>query len=93
MELDKHELGPGLQAKLAELTGRSTVPNVLINAVSIGGGDDIADLDAKHTLISKVKDLGGGKMVEVRERPAAKEADNSELKSKPKSEPKPHGLR
>ncbi|TVY15909.1 Monothiol glutaredoxin-7 [Lachnellula arida] len=92
VELDKHELGPRLQAKLAELTGRSTVPNVLINAVSIGGGDDVAELDAKHTLISKVKDLGGGKMVDVRERPVGEEADKSELKSEPKAK-SPHGLR
>ncbi|TVY26872.1 Monothiol glutaredoxin-7 [Lachnellula hyalina] len=93
VELDKHELGPRLQAKLAELTGRSTVPNVLINAVSIGGGDDVADLDAKHTLISKVKSLGLGKIVEVRERPVAEEADKPEPKSEIKPKPQAHGLR
>ena len=93
MELDKHELGPRLQAKLAELTGRSTVPNVLINAVSIGGGDDVADLDAKHTLISKVKSLGLGKVVEVRERPVAEESDKPEPKSEIKPKPQAHGLR
>ena len=89
VELDKHELGPQLQARLAELTGRRTVPNVLINAVSIGGGDDVAELDVKQTLISKVKELGGKKMVDVRERPAEEEEEDSE----PEAKPEPHGLR
>lgn len=73
VELDQHPLGPALQARLAELTGRRTVPNVLINGVSIGGGDDIAELDSKRRLTDKVKDLGGKKMVEVKERPVEEE--------------------
>lgn len=59
-------MGAKLQARLAELTGRRTVPNVLINGVSIGGGDDVAELDSKRTLIDKVKDLGGSKIISVK---------------------------
>lgn len=32
--------GDKIQAALAELTGRKTVPNVFVNGQSIGGGDD-----------------------------------------------------
>jgi glutaredoxin len=63
VELDQHPLGAKLQARLAELTGRKTVPNVLINGLSIGGGDDVAELDSKKTLIDKVKELGGSKIL------------------------------
>jgi glutaredoxin len=69
VELDQHPLGARLQAVLADSTGRRTVPNVLINGVSVGGGDEIAELDTSHTLIEKVKDLGGKKMLDVRLRP------------------------
>lgn len=78
MELDQHPLGANLQARLAELTGRRTVPNVLINGISIGGGDDIADLDERDVLIDKVRELGGKRMTEVRERPG--EADDHGLR-------------
>ncbi|KAI9644629.1 hypothetical protein NHQ30_006653 [Ciborinia camelliae] len=66
VELDQHPIGAKLQARLAELTGRRTVPNVLINGVSIGGGDDVGELDAKNTLVEKVKDLGGKKILDVK---------------------------
>lgn len=69
VELDQHPLGAALQARLAKMTGRRTVPNVLINGKSIGGGDDIAELDARRELIQKVKTMGGKRMTEVRERP------------------------
>jgi len=90
VELDQHELGQGLQSRLAELTGRRTVPNVLINGVSIGGGDDVAELDVSKTLVTKIKDLGGKRMLEVRERPAAEE---KQAKAEAKFKPEPHGLR
>jgi len=70
VELDLHPLGPGLQAHLAKTTGRKTVPNILINGKSIGGGDEVAELDARRTLIDKVKTMGGKRMVEVIERRA-----------------------
>ncbi|TVY82392.1 Monothiol glutaredoxin-7, partial [Lachnellula suecica] len=92
VELDHHKLGPQLQAQLAKLTQRRTVPNVLINGVSIGGGDDVAELDVKQTLISKIKDLGGKRMLEVRERPAAAEKETTEDPA-PEAQPVRHGLR
>ncbi|ESZ91856.1 hypothetical protein SBOR_7762 [Sclerotinia borealis F-4128] len=66
VELDEHPIGGKLQARLAQLTGRRTVPNVLINGVSIGGGDDVAELEQKQTLAEKVKDLGGKKILDVK---------------------------
>jgi glutaredoxin-related protein len=49
------------------MTGRRTVPNVLINGKSIGGGDDIAQLDQTMKLIEKIKSLGGKQMQKVQE--------------------------
>ncbi len=69
VELDQHPLGAKLQAKLAELTGRRTVPNVLVNGVSIGGGDDVAELDTTKKLAEKIKELAGKKIVEIALRP------------------------
>lgn len=69
VELDQHELGLALQARLAQMTGRSTVPNVLINGKSIGGGDDVAELHEKGVLIDTVKSMGGKRMQEVIKRP------------------------
>lgn len=66
MELDQHELGSGLQAHLAKSTGRTTVPNVLINGKSIGGGDEVAALDTGGTLIEKVKSMGGKRIMEAK---------------------------
>lgn len=69
VELDQHPHGLQLQALLADKTGRRTVPNVLINGVSIGGGDDVAGLHAKKTLIDKINEFAGKKMLEVKEKP------------------------
>jgi hypothetical protein len=55
-----------LQAALQKSTGRRTVPNVLINGKSIGGGDDVAALDSAGTLAAKVKELGGKRIMEVK---------------------------
>ncbi|KAI1435697.1 thioredoxin-like protein [Xylaria sp. CBS 124048] len=62
VELNEHPLGKELQALLAEKTGRTTVPNVMVNGKSLGGSDDIADLDARKTLIDKFKSVGGKKL-------------------------------
>lgn len=86
VELDLHPLGVGLQARLAELTQRRTVPNVLINGVSIGGGDEVADLDARRTLIERVKDLGGTKILDARPRRPIEDGE-------PHDHGDPHGLR
>lgn len=67
VELDEHPLGPDLQDLLLGLTGRRTVPNVLINGESIGGADDIVELDNTGKLITKIQALGQRK-VEVSER-------------------------
>jgi glutaredoxin len=67
VELDKHPQGAALQTVLYKTTGRRTVPNILVNGVSIGGGDDIADLDNQNKLEGKIKMLGN-KRVKVSER-------------------------
>ncbi len=65
VELDEHPLGVGLQFALQKSTGRQTVPNVLINGKSIGGGDDIEDLEIKGTLVEKISSMGGKRIMEV----------------------------
>jgi len=80
VELDQHHLGPQLQARLAELTSRRTVPNILINGVSIGGGDEIAELDSKRQLLKNIKDLGGKKILDARQRPAEAEDESRGLR-------------
>jgi glutaredoxin-related protein len=35
---------------LTRLTGRATVPNILVHGESVGGSDDIADLHASNKL-------------------------------------------
>lgn len=89
VELDQHKIGADLQSLLAERTGRRTVPNVLVNGVSIGGGDDIAELDSQRNLIDKLTELGAKKIFEVKERPVeAPEAEAVAAKQVPE-----HGLR
>lgn len=65
-----HQLGRPIQDRLAEMTGRKTVPNIMINGKTIGGADDIAELDNSGELVEKIRSLGsvGGKTVEVKER-------------------------
>ncbi|KAK1671159.1 glutaredoxin [Colletotrichum godetiae] len=75
VELDKHPLGPQLQAFLGEKTGRKTVPNILVNSVSIGGGDDIIELDDQKKLVPRIVDLGQ-KKVEMKERSANSQKNN-----------------
>ncbi|KAK5132637.1 hypothetical protein LTR08_008759 [Meristemomyces frigidus] len=65
VELDQHHLGPGLQSALQKSTGRRTVPNVLINGKSIGGGDDIAGLHESGKLAETVRSMGGKRVVSV----------------------------
>ncbi|OKP01416.1 Monothiol glutaredoxin-7 [Penicillium subrubescens] len=66
VELDQHPIGPALQQLLRENTGRGTVPNVLVNGRSIGGGDDVAALDQSDELVSKLRQLGGNWLSEVK---------------------------
>ncbi|KAI0541186.1 thioredoxin-like protein [Xylaria digitata] len=67
VELNEHPLGSKLQALLAEKTGRKTVPNILIHGKSVGGGDEIAGLDLRKTLIDKFKSMSG-KKISMKER-------------------------
>ncbi|KAI9864943.1 MAG: hypothetical protein M1813_002714 [Trichoglossum hirsutum] len=69
VELDQHPHGSEIQDELQRTTGRRTVPNVLINGRSIGGGDDIAELDASGQLEDKVKKIGGKRIMESALRP------------------------
>ncbi|PMD17504.1 hypothetical protein NA56DRAFT_681077 [Hyaloscypha hepaticicola] len=79
VELDQHPLGQELQAALAVMTSRRTVPNILINGVSIGGGDDVADMDSSDTLIEKIKDLGQ-KKIDVKRKPVEPEDESHGLR-------------
>jgi len=65
VELDLHELGAGLQAALKTSTGRRTVPNILINGKSIGGGDDVEGLHREGRLADTVRSMGGKRVVSV----------------------------
>ncbi|KAK7430810.1 hypothetical protein QQZ08_002599 [Neonectria magnoliae] len=67
VELDKHPLTTYLQNQLEKMTGRRTVPNIMVNGVSIGGADDVIALDKDDNLVSKILQLGGGK-IEIAER-------------------------
>lgn len=67
-ELDEHPLGPQLQAALEKMTGRRTVPNVLISGKSIGGGSDVEELDVEGKLVAKIRELGGKRIMEAAKR-------------------------
>ena len=62
VELDHHPIGSALQDKLLAKTGRRTVPNIMINGVSIGGADDIVAMDNDEMLVKKIVDLGSKKV-------------------------------
>ena len=66
VELNEHPLGPSLQAAIAGSTGRKTVPNILINGKSIGGGDEVKQLHADARLVDIVKSMGGKRIMEAR---------------------------
>lgn len=65
VELDQHEMGPELQDLLGSMTGRRTVPNVLVNSKPLGGGDDVERMLNDGTLEDKIKELGGAKVEQV----------------------------
>lgn len=67
VELDEHPIGRAIQEQLARKTGRKTVPNILVTGVSIGGTDELVELDNGDRLVAKMRDLGSGR-VEVEER-------------------------
>lgn len=73
VELDTHPLGRKIQDKLATMTGRKTVPNIMINGKSIGGSDEIAAMHKKGELAGTIQSFGsvGGKTIVVKEGPQA----------------------
>jgi glutaredoxin len=62
VELNEHEMGSDLQQLLGKLTGRRTVPNVLLSGKSIGGGDDIEHLHMSGNLKSKIEGILGSRV-------------------------------
>ncbi len=66
VELDLHPMGPQLQGILAKNTGRTTVPNILVNGLSIGGGDDVEALDQSGQLTEKIKSMAGKRIMEMK---------------------------
>lgn len=80
VELDLHELGPGLQSLLERMTGRRTVPNVLVNGRSIGGGDDVEALDDEDKLANTISSMSLKRVYKVERRP--EEAQKTEMKVK-----------
>ena len=63
-------MGRKLQDLLAEITGRKTVPNIMIGGVmkSLGGSDEMLALDDQGKLEETLKKYGGRQIVEVRRR-------------------------
>lgn len=62
------------------MTGRRTVPNVLINGKSIGGGDDVAELHDEDKLASKISTMGGKRIVKIER--LEEDAKKTEMKFK-----------
>ncbi|CCL98692.1 uncharacterized protein FIBRA_00695 [Fibroporia radiculosa] len=58
VELNTRSDGPVLQKILARVTGRRTVPNVLLHGKSIGGSDDIHALHESHQLKRILEEAG-----------------------------------
>jgi GrxC family glutaredoxin len=47
---------PGFREKLVEMTGRMTIPQIMVDGEPIGGYDDIAALDRAGELLPLVQD-------------------------------------
>jgi len=58
VELDQRNDGGEIQAALADMTGRRTVPNVFLDSKSIGGGDDTVALARSGRLREMLLALG-----------------------------------
>lgn len=59
-------LGRALQDLLGEISGRKTVPNIMVGGShSIGGNDKIWELHEAGLLAEEIKKLGGRKVVSV----------------------------
>lgn len=58
VELDTRSDGQVIQSLLGRLTGRRTVPNILVQADSIGGSDDIHEMHDEHKLKTLLEEAG-----------------------------------
>jgi len=58
VELDLRADGPIIQAILKRLTGRGTVPNILLQGDSIGGSDDLQHMDQEGKLRALLREGG-----------------------------------
>lgn len=47
---------PGFREQLVEMTGRMTIPQIIIDGQPVGGYDDIAALDRNGELLPLVQD-------------------------------------
>ncbi len=47
---------PGFREKLVEMTGRMTIPQIIIDGNPVGGYDDLAALDRAGELLPLVQD-------------------------------------
>ena len=51
--------GRALQNLIGEMTGRKTVPNIMVAAHSIGGSDEVARLDKDGLLSEEIRKQAG----------------------------------
>ena len=58
-------LGRKLQDLLLSLTGRKTVPNIMVSTQSIGGASEVVQMDSEGTLIDKIQKLGGKRITSI----------------------------
>lgn len=71
VELDEYPHGPQMQEYLGVITGRRTVPNLIINGVSRGGFDDINALYTEKALFNNLQEWCGDSVkVTTRETPS-----------------------
>lgn len=60
VEVDKVKNGDELYKYVKQLTGRNTVPNLVVGGVSRGGFDEINNLHMKDTLLTLLKEWTAG---------------------------------
>ncbi|KAI0633253.1 glutaredoxin [Trametes polyzona] len=58
IEVNMRSDGPQVQSILARLTGRATVPNILLKGAPIGGSDDLHRLHEEHRLQKMFEEAG-----------------------------------
>lgn len=64
--------GPDVQKALEAISGRRTVPNIFVNGISIGGGDELADAYKEGTLqplLEKAGVLAKGVLLDMIKKP------------------------